>query len=129
MTPCSIVLDLKIHVTFSLFLFIYLFFIFNITHSGKTTQIRDVPCCPQYICLDFLLGRCSKEQLCDHYHYTSTPYMWQHKLEDPSSDHQGDIWKSFTRSENEAIEQQFCNVNVVVADMEHIMIEPPSSVL
>lgn len=55
--------------------------------------------------------------------------MWQYKLEDPSSDQHGDIWKSFTQSENEAIEQQFCDINVVVADMEHIMIEPPPSVL
>lgn len=91
------------------------------------TQRRDVPPCPpQYICLDFLLGHCSKEQLCDHYHY-NVPYMWQYK--DPSSDHQGDTWKPFTQSENEAIEQQFCDVNVLDAEMEHTMIPTPPSVL
>lgn len=88
--------------------------------------MKDVPCSPHHICLDFLLGHCSKDQLCDHYHY-STPYMWQYKY--PSTDRQGDTWRSFTQSENEAIEQQFCDVNVVVAEMEHIMIAPPPSVL
>lgn len=53
--------------------------------------------------------------------------MWQYKY--PSTDRQGDTWRSFTQSENEAIEQQFCDVNVVVAEMEHIMIAPPPSVL
>ena len=53
--------------------------------------------------------------------------MWQY--EDPSSDHQEDTWKAFTQSENEAIEQQFCDVNVFNAEMEHIMIPTPPTVL
>ncbi|XP_078359754.1 uncharacterized protein LOC144644197 [Oculina patagonica] len=94
--------------------------------TGKATQMRDVPHSPHNICLEFLLGHCSKEQLCDHYHYRA-PYMWQYKYS--STDHQGDTWKSFTQSESETIEQQFCDVNVVVAEMEHIMIAPPPSAL
>lgn len=51
--------------------------------------------------------------------------MWQYK--DSGTDE--DTWKAFTPSDNEAIEQQFCDVNVTVAGMEHIMISPPSSLL
>lgn len=87
-------------------------------------QRRDAP---QYICLDFILGHCRKEQLCDQYHDLAynAPYMWQYNI----SDHQGDTWEAFTQSENEAIERQFCDVNVLDAEMEHIMIPTPPSVL
>lgn len=53
--------------------------------------------------------------------------MWQY--EDPSSNRLGDTWTAFTQSENEAIEQQFCDVNVLDAELEHIMIPTPPSVL
>ena len=96
-------------------------------HTAPSRQKREVQNMhnPQYICLDFLLGHCSKQELCDHYHY-SMPYMWQYK--DPSNE-QADNWKAFTENENEAIERLFCDVNVTVKEMEHIMIAPPPFIL
>ena len=51
--------------------------------------------------------------------------MWQYQ--DPRGD--GDSWKAFTVNENEDIEKQFCDVNITVAEMKHIMISTPPSLL
>ena len=91
--------------------------------SEQAKQERKVSC-PPLICLENLLGHCDKKPLCDHNHCTM-PYMWQYRHLGVD----GDTWKAFTPSENEAIERQFCDVNVSVADVEHIMISPPPSVL
>ena len=56
--------------------------------------------------------------------------MWQYRYKDSTNESGiGNSWKSFTENENEAIERQFCDVNITVARMEDIMIATPPDVL
>ena len=101
--------------------------------SRLTVQVarerKSATCQPHYICVDNLLGQCSKQSLCDQSH-RSRPYMWQYKYKDSTTESRiGNSWKSFTESENEVIERQFCDVNITVARMEDIMISTPPDVL
>ena len=93
------------------------------------THKMEATCQPHYICVDNLLGQCSKQSLCDQSH-RSRPYMWQYKYKDSTTESRiGNSWKSFTESENEVIERQFCDVNITVARMKDIMISTPPDVL
>ena len=101
--------------------------------SHLTVQVaherKSATCRPPYICVDNLLGQCSKQSLCDQSH-RSRPYIWQYKYKDSTTESRiGNSWKSFTGSENEAIERQFCDVNITVARVEDIKIATPPDVL
>ena len=102
--------------------------------SRLTVQVarerKSATCQPPYICVDNLLGQCSKQsRLCDQSH-RSRPYMWQYKYKDSTTEKGiGNSWKSFRESENEAIERQFCDVNITVARVEDIKIATPPDVL
>ena len=69
--------------------------------TGHVHQIKpDLP-----ICSDFLLGKCKKGSKCSGRH-CSLPFHWQYKVSEV------DEWKSFCETDNEKLEELYCDVTL-----------------